>query len=61
MEKSIIITMTIDTETAFVTDLDVSEAGYNRTECVLEGVDDPVSVNTAMRFIRDDIISRIKK
>lgn len=44
MKRRISINITIDSETAYVTDFDITE-GTSRTEFVLDGVDDPISIN----------------
>lgn len=51
MKKEITITLTLDTETAQVVALDMTEGTYNRTEFVAEGIDDPMSVQETIECI----------
>lgn len=55
MKKTINVIITIDTESGRVTALDITEGYCNRSEFVAEGVDDPVSIDEAMDFIRDEL------
>lgn len=60
MKKTFTITLTMDTEKAWVTDLDITEGLYNRTEFILDGVDDPISLNDAVKLIREEIAGHIE-
>lgn len=51
MKKTITFTLTLDTETARVVALDMTEGEYNRTEFIAEGIDDPASVYDTIQCI----------
>lgn len=59
MKKQITINITLDTETAFVTDFDITEGTYNRTEFVADGVDNPISVYTTVKWIDRELKNMI--
>ena len=55
MKKTFTINITIDTETAYVTDFDIVEGMYNRTEFVTDGVDKPMSVYEVVKAIGEEL------
>lgn len=59
MKKEFIIRLTLDTETAKVVALDVTEGLIFRTEYVLEGVDNPISIGAALYNIGDALTEHI--
>lgn len=55
MKREIQINVTIDTETKRITALDIVEDIYNRTEFVMDEVDDPVTIKEAVSFIKEEL------
>ena len=55
MKTDITINITLDRETAYITDFDITEGTYNRTEFVADGVDEPISCYTAVRIIEREL------
>ena len=59
MKKRFTINITMETDTAIITDLDITEGMYNRTEFVTDGVDSPMSINETVNAIKDELINAL--
>lgn len=49
------INITLDPETAYITDMDITQGIYNRLSVAEQGITKPLSVNEAIRTIEDEI------
>lgn len=54
-KRTVTFSITIDTETARVTDLELTEGSWARTEVVADGIDEPIAIHEAVMFIEDDL------
>ena len=59
MKKTFTINITIDTATANVTDFDIVEGAYNRTEFVTDGVDSPMSVYEVIKAVDEELTNAL--
>lgn len=57
MERRFTIGITLDTERGIVTDMDVQEGIYNRTEFLADGIDAPVPIEEAVEMFRDFLMN----
>ena len=44
MKRTISVNITLDTKTACITNLDITEGAFSRTEIIADGIDEPISI-----------------
>lgn len=59
MKRGITINITLDDETASITDFHITEGLYNHTEFVAEDIDDPISIYTCTKCISRELTNML--
>ena len=55
MKREFVINITMDDETGFIEEMDMTEGIYNRTEFAASPLDKPYSIRQAMRDLSDEL------